>query len=67
LVSSWLDAGGSADLALEGPPFLSESFVAVAYTPMDQRTGKMYRAPAYSDTMLERIARADVLAIVTPM
>lgn len=55
------DVGGAP------PPFVSEAWIAAAFTPEDERTEAQRRELAASDRLIDELARADVIAIGAPM
>lgn len=55
------------DLAEAPPPFVTEDWIAAAFTPPDQRDAAMTAALAWSDAAIDELAAADVIALGTPM
>ncbi|MGB5166562.1 MAG: NAD(P)H-dependent oxidoreductase [Woeseiaceae bacterium] len=54
------------DLA-DGIPFVDEAWVEANFTPDETRTAAHRQALAYSDELVEELARADVLVIGVPI
>ncbi len=55
------------DLGLRPLPGISEQWIAAAFTPKAERTPEQHEILAVSDMLIDEIARADVIAIATPM
>jgi len=55
------------DVGRNPPPFVTEDWVAAAFTPPADRTSRMKQALAYSDTAIAELKKADVLVLATPM
>lgn len=71
-VEAWLarepDAAVIArDIGREPPPFVSEAWIAAAFTPPEARTAAQRQELALSDALIDELERADVIAIGTPM
>ena len=55
------------DVGLEPPPFVSQAWIAAAFTPPERRTTEQRAILAPSDAMIAELRQADVLVIGTPM
>jgi FMN-dependent NADH-azoreductase len=55
------------DVGRNPPPFVTEDWVAAAFTPPADRTSEMKQALAYSDSAIAELKKADVLVLATPM
>jgi FMN-dependent NADH-azoreductase len=71
-VEAWLSARPDdtvlrRDVGLDPPPFVTETWIAAAFTRPDDRTDIMRRALAASDRYISELERADLIVIGTPM
>jgi FMN-dependent NADH-azoreductase len=71
-VEAWLSARPDdtvlrRDVGLDPPPFVTESWIAAAFTRPDDRTDVMQRALAASDRYISELERADMIVLGTPM
>ncbi|GAB3038712.1 NAD(P)H-dependent oxidoreductase [Bowmanella dokdonensis] len=55
------------DLGAQPPEFISEDWIAACFTPTEQRTEAQRQILALSDTLIEEVARADIILLSTPM
>lgn len=55
------------DVGREPPPFVSEAWVAAAFTPEEARTPEQKAELALSDELIAELAAADVIVMGTPM
>lgn len=55
------------DLTADPPPFVTEGWIAAAFTPADQRDAAKRAALAWSDAAIAELEAADVIVIGTPM
>lgn len=55
------------DVGRNPPPFVTEDWVAAAFTPPADRTSQMKNALEYSDVAIAELSNADVLVLATPM
>jgi len=55
------------DVGLHPPPYVSQDWVAAAFTPQEKRTPDEIELLATSDTLIGELACADILVIATPM
>lgn len=55
------------DVGASPPTIISERWISAAFTPEAQRTLEQSRLLAESDTLIDELARADVVVIATPM
>jgi FMN-dependent NADH-azoreductase len=55
------------DLGIHPPPFMTENWIAAAFTPPAARTPEMNDDLAPSDLFIAELERADILVIGTPM
>lgn len=55
------------DVGRNPPPYVSEDWIAAAFTAPQERTTAMRRALAYSDSAIGELKQADVLVLATPM
>ena len=71
-VTEWLDrrpddAVVERDLALDPPPFVTEPWIAAAFTADQDRTDAQRRLLARSDRLIAELEAADVIVVATPM
>ena len=71
-IEAWLterpgDSVLRRDVGLEPPPFVTENWIAAAFTKPADRTSAMNRVLAPSDLYISEIERADVIVLGTPM
>jgi len=55
------------DVGRHPPRFISETWIAAAFTPLAERTPEQRELLRPSDELIEEVARADVIVIATPM
>lgn len=55
------------DVGREPPPFVSEAWVAAAFTPEEARTPEQKAELALSDELIAELTAADVIVMGTPM
>lgn len=71
-VDAWLAREPGAvviarDVGRNPPPFVSEDWVAAAFTPEDDRTAEQKAELALSDELIDELVAADVVVMGTPM
>lgn len=71
-VDAWLERAPDTtviprDVGAHPPPLICGEWVAAAFAPVEQRTQKQLDELALSDVLIDEIARADVIAMGTPM
>ncbi|MCE9687153.1 NAD(P)H-dependent oxidoreductase [Shewanella sp. AS16] len=71
-VDEWMknnhqDRIGRRDLGLTPPTFISQSWIAAVFTPLEKRTSEQHELLAESDTYIDEVAQADVIIITAPM
>lgn len=71
-VEAWLAREPEAsviarDVGREPPPFVSEAWVAAAFTPEEARTPEQKAELALSDELIAELTAADVIVMGTPM
>lgn len=55
------------DVGLAPPPFISEDWIAAAFTDRAERTPAQAAALAISDALIEEVRSAEMIVIATPM
>mgnify|MGYP005852907453 FL=1 len=55
------------DVGARPPPFVSEDWIAAAFTPPAERSTAQREILAASDEMIDEVKRSDVIVIATPM
>jgi FMN-dependent NADH-azoreductase len=55
------------DVGSRPPPFICEDWIAAAFCPEDERSGRQQALLALSDELIGEVGRADVIVIATPM
>ncbi|MBN7798556.1 FMN-dependent NADH-azoreductase [Parahaliea mediterranea] len=55
------------DVGLCPPPFISQDWIAAAFTPPAQRSPAQVELLALSDQLIDEVRRADVIVITAPM
>lgn len=55
------------DVAVNPPPFLTEAWLAAAFTPAEQRTPDQHEELLLSDELIAELEGADILVIGAPM
>lgn len=55
------------DLGATPPPFVSEGWIAAAFSPPEKRSAEMRQALAWSDTAIAELKAADLIVIGAPM
>jgi len=55
------------DVGLYPPPFVSEAWVAAAFTPPGERNAEQMALLRPSDEMIDEVIRADIIVMATPM
>lgn len=71
-LDSWHSAGLTGeitqrDVGKNPPPFISEEWIASAFTPEAERSKQDHRILEYSDQAIAELSQADVIVIATPM
>lgn len=71
-LDSWRATGLSGkitqrDVGTHPPPFISEEWIASAFTPEAERTEQDRHILEYSDQAITELSEADVIVIATPM
>ncbi len=71
-VEAWLAREPEAvviarDVGREPPPFVSEAWIAAAFTRPEARSAAQQRELALSDALIDELERADVIVMGTPM
>lgn len=71
-LETWRTAGLSGeikerDVGQNPPPFISEEWIASAFTPEAERTEQDRQVLEYSDQAIAELSEADVIVIATPM
>ena len=57
----------SREIGTEPPPPVSESWIASAFTPPQDRTDAMREALRLSDTLVDELVQADLIVLAAPM
>lgn len=55
------------DVGVNPPPFLTEDWLAAAFTPADKRSPAQHQELELSDLLIAELERADILVIGAPM
>ncbi|KZL22048.1 FMN-dependent NADH-azoreductase 1 [Pseudovibrio axinellae] len=55
------------DVGISPPDFMSEAWIAAAFTPESKRTSEQARALELSDLLIKEIRQADIILISAPM
>lgn len=55
------------DLALHPPEFISQDWIAAAFTHDDKKTAEQKSLLALSDTLIDEVNQADIIVITSPM
>jgi FMN-dependent NADH-azoreductase len=55
------------DVGAHPPPFMTEEWIAAAFTPEKDRTPAQHETLRLSDELIDEVDRADVIVIGTPM
>lgn len=55
------------DIGTKPPPFVTQDWIAAAFTKPEQRTAEMKQALSFSDLAIAEIARADIIVMGAPM
>jgi FMN-dependent NADH-azoreductase len=55
------------DVGLDPPPFVSEAFIAAAFTPEAERTSEQRAVLAVSNELIAEVHAADLIIIASPM
>jgi len=55
------------DVGMNPPPFISENFIAAAFTPKENRTVEQQELLQASDELIAEFKRADIVLLTTPM
>jgi FMN-dependent NADH-azoreductase len=71
-IDTWLQQHPQApvirrDLGVAPPPFVTESWIAAAFSPPENRDADMRQALAWSDTAIAELKVADLIVIGAPM
>ncbi|UZE26383.1 NAD(P)H-dependent oxidoreductase [Pseudomonas sp. B21-056] len=71
-VEAWLERDADSqvitrDVGRNPPPFITEAWIAAAFTPEEQMTPQKREEIRLSDELINEIDRADVIVLGTPM
>lgn len=55
------------DVGRNPPPFVTEDWIAAAFTPADERTDRMNEVLTYSNEAIAELREADIMVLATPM
>lgn len=71
-LESWTETGAGLsvvrrDVGLHPPAAISESWIAAAFTPPEQRTPAQVSLLAPSDELIEEVGQADIILVAAPM
>jgi FMN-dependent NADH-azoreductase len=55
------------DIGTKPPPYVTQDWIAAAFTKPEQRTAEMKQALSFSDHAIAEIARADIIVMGAPM
>jgi len=55
------------DVGQQPPPFITEDWIAAAFTPPEERSGEHEAVLQVSDELIAEVERADVIVLATPM
>jgi FMN-dependent NADH-azoreductase len=71
-VDAWLAERGQdeviyRDIGINPPPFMTQEWIAAAFTKPEARSDAMKQTLAYSDELIDEIERAEVILLGAPM